>query len=104
MALIALMAVGLASCATTGTTSAGSRTASSPSPDGSGATTVSGVIVEGIRSTCRVLDTGNRRYALVGPGVDALREGDRVQVVGEARSELVNPCGAAFVVTDLQRL
>lgn len=69
-----------------------------------GTATLSGVMVEGIRSTCRLLDTGHRRYALVGPGVDALREGDRVEVVGQLRSELVHPCGTVFSVTEMQLL
>lgn len=75
-----------------------------------GTTTLFGVIVEGIRSTCRVLDTGHRRYALVsagdgvGVGVDALREGDRVRVVGEPRDELSSPCGPAFGVRSLELL
>ncbi len=66
--------------------------------------TVEGVIVEGIRSTCRVLDTGSGRYALVGPTTTDLREGDHVRVSGEHHPELVNPCGRTFLVTSLTRI
>jgi hypothetical protein len=116
MAVIALLTGGLASCASPSdnpaghSVPAGSSAAETPAASGAGSsttagsTTLSGVIVEGIRSTCRVLDTGQRRYALVGPGVFALREGDRVRVVGQARPELVNPCGSAFTVTHVQQL
>jgi hypothetical protein len=65
-------------------------------------TTLDGVIIEGIRSTCRVLDTGSRRYALTGPGVVSLREGDRVRAVGTPRPDLVNPCGLTFHVTSVE--
>jgi hypothetical protein len=116
MAIMTLLALGLVACASTSVSPAG-HSASGASPDAvtatpsgsarstpAGFTTLSGVIVEGIRSTCRVLDTGVRRYALVGPGVDPLREGDRVHVVGQSRPELVNPCGTTFSVSDVQRL
>ena len=63
--------------------------------------TLNGVMVPGIRAKCRILDTGDRRFALIGPGVEALRRGDRVEVVGEERPDLVNPCGAAFAVLHL---
>jgi hypothetical protein len=67
-------------------------------------TTLSGVMVPGIRAKCRILDTGDRRFALIGPGVEALHRGDRVEVVGEERPDLVNPCGAAFAVLHLEQL
>lgn len=116
MTLIAMLAVVLSSCASTsdrptaGSAARGSSGAAMPAPSASGSpttagsSTVSGVIIEGIRPTCRVLDTGQRRYSLVGPGVAALREGDRVRAVGRARPELINACGTVFSVTDLQLL
>jgi hypothetical protein len=64
-------------------------------------TTLSGVMVPGIRSKCRILDTGDRRFALIGPGVEALKHGDRIEVVGAERPDLVNPCGAAFAVLQI---
>jgi len=110
MILIAVLAVLLASCASTADSPAGGSPSATPSAGGSssstsaGATTLTGVIIEGIRSTCRVLDTGQRRYALVGPGVHSLREGDRVRAVGQARPELVNACGTTFSVAEVQVL
>jgi len=67
----------------------------------------SGIIVAGIRSGCRILDTGDRRLALVGAddelraAITALRRGDLVTVVGEERPDRETPCGAAFEVTAL---
>ena len=37
--------------------------------------TVSGVIIEALRSDCRILQTDQRRCALTGPGTAALRVG-----------------------------
>ncbi len=71
-------------------------------PSQSPAVTVSGVIIEGLRPTCRVLDTGTQRYALVGPGTSALHEGDRVTVTGSEQPGTHNPCGTTFVVTQLR--
>ena len=61
-------------------------------------TTISGVLIEGLRPTCRVLQTSQRRYALTGPATQHLKEGDKVTVTGVERSDLVNPCGLTFVV------
>jgi len=60
--------------------------------------TVSGVVIEGLRPTCRVLQTSQRRYALTGQATQHLREGDKVTVTGVERSDLINPCGLTFVV------
>ena len=79
--------------------SAGSPSSSAPAA----LTTVSGVIVEGIAPACRVLDTGNGKWALAGPGVLDLREGDHVQATGRHHPELVNRCGRVFVVESLTR-
>lgn len=63
--------------------------------------TVSGVLIEGLRATCRVLQTDKRRYALVGPGTLALKEGDHVTVTGAERPDLRNPCGLTLVVSTI---
>ena len=76
-----------------------SRSPQAPTP--SAAPSLTGVLVEGVRPTCRMLDTGARRYALVGPGTQSLRVGDRVRVEGTERPGLVSPCGLTFVVTAL---
>ena len=60
--------------------------------------TISGVIIEGIRSSCRVLQTDQRRYALTGAASKRLRPGDKVTITGVERSDLINPCGLTFVV------
>jgi hypothetical protein len=64
--------------------------------------TLSGVIVEGIRPNCRVLQTSQRRYALTGPATARLRQGDNVTVTGVERTDLVNPCGLTFVVASIK--
>ena len=64
--------------------------------------TVSGVMIEGLRSNCRILQTDQRRYALTGPGTAALRVGDQVTVTGRPRPDLISPCGSVFVVTSLR--
>ena len=64
--------------------------------------TVSGVMIEGLRSNCRILQTDQRRYALPGPGTAALRVGDQVTVTGRPRPDLISPCGSVFVVTSLR--
>jgi hypothetical protein len=65
-------------------------------------TTVSGVIIEGLRPTCRVLQTDRRRYALVGPATQELSQGQRVTVTGHERPDLLNPCGLTFVVSTIR--
>jgi len=60
---------------------------------------LSGVIIEGLRPTCRILQTSQRRYALTGAASQRLRQGDKVTVTGVERTDLVNPCGLTFVVT-----
>jgi len=60
--------------------------------------TLSGVIIEGLRPTCRVLQTSDRHYALTGPLAQHLRQGDKVTVTGAERRNLINPCGLTFVV------
>ena len=73
-----------------------------PTPPAPGAQiTVSGVLIEGLRPTCRVLQTDKRRYALVGPGTLALKEGDHVTVTGAERPDLRNPCGLTLVVSTI---
>lgn len=73
-----------------------------PTPPAPGAQiTVSGVLIEGLRPTCRVLQTDKRRYALVGPGTLALKEGDHVTVTGDERPDLRNPCGLTLVVSTI---
>jgi hypothetical protein len=64
--------------------------------------TLSGVIIEGIRPNCRVLQTSQRRYALTGPATERLRQGDKVTVTGVERADLVNPCGLTFVVASIR--
>jgi len=68
-----------------------------PLPAGGGVV-LSGLVVEGLRASCRVLDTGVGRWSLVGAGVLGLGEGDRVRVVGRPRPELVGLCGPSFEV------
>ena len=81
----------------------GAPTASPPTPTGSSTPgaqiEVSGVLIEGLRPTCRVLRTDTRRYALVGPGTRDLKEGDHVTVTGTERPDLRNPCGLTLVVS-----
>ena len=62
---------------------------------------LSGVIIEGLRPSCRVLQTSGRRYALTGPLAQRLRQGDRVRVTGVERRNLINPCGLTFVVVSI---
>lgn len=64
-------------------------------------TTLTGTMIEGLRSNCRILQTDQRRYALTGPGVKDLKVGDRVRVTGQPRPKLINPCGSVFVVSSL---
>jgi hypothetical protein len=66
-------------------------------------TTVSGVMIEGLRPICRVLQTSQRRYALVGPRTQELVPGQHVTVTGLERPDLINPCGVAFVVSAVMR-
>jgi hypothetical protein len=60
-----------------------------------------GRVVEGLRPHCVVLQTTNRRYVLTGPEVRGLHMGERVAVVGVPRPELVSPCGAILVVSQV---
>ena len=81
-------------------TSAGSGRPTSSAPNPAPAEqTLSGVLIEGVRPSCRVLQTSQRRYALVGATTQSLKQGDTVIVTGGARPDLVNPCGLTFVVT-----
>jgi hypothetical protein len=48
-----------------------------------------------------VLQTEQRRYALVGPGTQGLKEGDHVTVTGAERPDLRNPCGLTLVVSTI---
>lgn len=64
--------------------------------------TVSGVMIEGLRANCRILQTDQRRYALTGPGTAALRESQHVTVTGRPRPDLISPCGSVFVVTSVR--
>jgi hypothetical protein len=75
-----------------------SSTPATPATPATPGQTLSGVIIEGIRPGCRVLQTSQRRYALVGATTPALHLGDKVTVTGVERSDLVNPCGLTFVV------
>lgn len=63
--------------------------------------TLSGAIIEGLRPTCRVLQTSGRRYTLSGPLAQHLHQGDRVTVTGVERRNLINPCGLTFVVVSI---
>jgi hypothetical protein len=63
--------------------------------------TVSGTMIEGLRADCRILQTSDRRWALVGPGTDQLREGQTVTVTGHAEPGAKNPCGQVFVVSTI---
>lgn len=63
--------------------------------------TLTGSIIEGIRPTCRILQTADRRYALTGPGTADLRVGDQVTATGRPRPELVSPCGLIFLVSSI---
>ena len=91
-----------------GTTSAPPMSMSAELPSGSAAKpapaqqTLSGVIVEGVRPSCRVLQTSRRRYALVGAATAALHQGDKVTVTGVERVDLVNACGLTFVVASIR--
>jgi len=60
-----------------------------------------GLVVEGLRASCRVLVTGVGRWSQVGAGVLGLREGDRVRVVGRPRPKLVSLCGRSIEVRRL---
>ena len=81
-------------------TSAGTdQSTSSASHPAPAEQTLSGVVIEGIQASCRVLQTTQRRYALVGATTQSLNQGDKVSVTGVARADLVNPCGLTFVVT-----
>jgi hypothetical protein len=80
---------------------AGRPTSSAPKPAPT-KRTLSGVIIEGIRPSCRVLQTTQRRYALVGATTQSLHQGDRVTVTGVERVDLVNPCGLTFVVAGIK--
>jgi hypothetical protein len=80
---------------------AGPPTSSAPKP-AAAEQTLFGVIIEGIRPSCRVLQTNQRRYALVGATTQSLRQGQKVSVTGVERADLVNPCGRAFVVTAIK--
>jgi len=77
----------------------------SPSQQATTATTaertLSGAIIEGLRPTCRVLQTSGRRYALTGPLAQHLHQGDKVTVTGVERKNLINPCGLTFVVVSI---
>src|SRR5262245_51380999 len=73
-----------------------------PTPTHGPTVTGSGTIIEGLRPTCRVLDTPEQRFALVGPGTARLTEGDRVTVTGAQQSGAHNPCGVTFVVTRIR--
>lgn len=75
----------------------GTTTKPAPAPR-----TLSGVIIEGIRSNCRVLQTDQRRYALTGEGTQRLQQGDEVTVTGVERSDLINPCGLTFLVASIR--
>jgi len=63
---------------------------------------LSGVIIEGLRPTCRILQTSQRRYALTGAATQRLRQGDKVTVTGVERTDLINPCGLTFLVTSIR--
>jgi len=76
----------------------GRPTSSAPRP-APAEETLSGVLIEGVRPSCRVLQTTQRRYALVGATTQSLKQGDTVIVTGVERADLVNPCGLTFVVT-----
>jgi hypothetical protein len=75
----------------------GAATKPTPAPR-----TLSGVIIEGIRSNCRVLQTDQRRYALTGEGTQRLQQGQEVTVTGVERSDLINPCGLTFLVASIR--
>jgi hypothetical protein len=64
--------------------------------------TISGVMIEGLRPNCRILQTDQRRYALTGPGTADLRVGEQVTVTGRPRPDLLSPCGSIFVVSSLR--
>lgn len=83
----------------TPTSTSGRPTVDSTPP---GTITVHGTIIEGIRPTCRVINTGSRHYALTGPGTGDLHEGDMVTVTGLPRPDLINPCGVTFLVTHIE--
>jgi len=103
---LSLLVVISACGASPGTSGAASSPATSVSADQQATTTqpgpaqqLSGVIIEGLRSTCRILQTSQRRYALTGAASQRLRQGDKVTVTGVVRTDLINPCGLTFVVT-----
>jgi hypothetical protein len=92
----------VASQSTTTAPPSATPSATAPSSNPAGQLTVSGVIIEGLRSHCRILQTEQRRYALTGAGTARLQQGDRVTVTGHERSDLVNPCGLTFVVASMK--
>jgi hypothetical protein len=104
---LSLLVVVSACGASPGTGGAASSPPTSVSADQQATTTapspaqqvLSGVIIEGLRSTCRILQTSQRRYALTGAASQRLGQGDKVTVTGVERTDLVNPCGLTFVVT-----
>ncbi len=59
------------------------------------------MIVEGVRPSCRVLQTSRRRYALVGAATSSLHQGDRVKVKGVERVDLISACGLTLVVASI---
>ena len=65
-------------------------------------TTITGVMIEGLRPNCRILQTDQRRYALTGPGTADLHVGEQVTVTGRPRPDLLSPCGSVFVVSSLR--
>jgi hypothetical protein len=66
--------------------------------------TLSGVIIEGLRPNCRVLQTDHGRYALTGARAQRLQQDDEVSVTGVQRSDLINPCGLTFLVASIRTL
>lgn len=61
---------------------------------------MSGVIIEGLRPHCRILQTDAGRFVLTGTGIDALGEGTTVTVLGRQRPDLVSPCGGRIFAVD----
>jgi len=78
-----------------------SQQATTPRVSAPAAQTLSGAVIEGLRPSCRVLQTSGRRYALTGPLAKKLRDGDKVTLTGVERKNLVNPCGLTFVVVSV---
>lgn len=94
-----------AESAASGPVGGGASTAptADPASGGPGEQTISGVIIEGLRPHCRVVQTGQGRFALTGSPTTELVVGDQVQVTGQARPDLINPCGRTFVVVSVVR-